>query len=371
MDVQPRNSLVTSILIFTLLFCSSSLASVQCLDVDKNPVDWWIILKLPMRTTPATGGVSYIYMDQKGSQYFSDSTTAITRPSQPVAYTLNQIYKNISSNSVSWVMYNDSPPNDTWYDFYKGHTKGVVAFDDVSGFWLVQSVPKFPPEAAAAAYSYPDSGKLNGQNMLCVSLPVASFNQIGTQFTYSNPHFYSSFLHNENLAPILAAIVNKKIIPVLSPAFHSEKLVSLAGQAFYSFVQTNTYPSPENPDFYSCIANGNAAHCNGGFAHTLNENLFVQSWLNSEVPQPQICGQPYRINDATDYSASAGKYTWTTLIDHSKWAISAAKNSATVCFGDLNRVISQQFRGGGTVCFEDQAVHNLLLEQTTRTDPCP
>lgn len=49
--------------------------------------------------------------------------------------------------------------------------------------------------------------------------------------------------------------------------------------------------------------------------------------------------------------------SWLGTQDHSKWAISApgAADPPVVCVGDLNRMCSQEKRGGGTVCLYDSA----------------
>ena len=45
--------------------------------------------------------------------------------------------------------------------------------------------------------------------------------------------------------------------------------------------------------------------------------------------------------------------------DHSKWGM-AKSGAEFVCVGGINRMSSQQQRGGGTVCFEHPALHTQL-----------
>ena len=56
---------------------------------------------------------------------------------------------------------------------------GDVCFDKTSGFWLVHSIPNFPPRPSFG-YSYPDSGTIYGQTLLCVTYKYSEFNSIGT-----------------------------------------------------------------------------------------------------------------------------------------------------------------------------------------------
>ena len=77
--------------------------------------------------------------------------------------------------------------------FFYGHTKGDLAFDGTSGFWLVHSVPKFPPYADKY-YDYPESGKRYGQSFLCVSFNYSMFNEIALQLLYNGPQIYDYYL---------------------------------------------------------------------------------------------------------------------------------------------------------------------------------
>ena len=90
------------------------------------------------------------------------------------------------------MFYNDEHPNGKT-SFTLGHTKGVIAFDEKSGFWLVHSVPKYPPALEDNdTYDYPHTGQMYGQSFLCISLQTkSSAEQIGTQMLYNHPYIYS------------------------------------------------------------------------------------------------------------------------------------------------------------------------------------
>ena len=75
-----------------------------------------------------------------------------------------------------------------------GHTKGAIAFDNESGFWMVHSVPHYPP-AATDGYGYPHTGHKYGQMYLCITLnSTTTINDIGLQLRYNNPDIHDQHL---------------------------------------------------------------------------------------------------------------------------------------------------------------------------------
>lgn len=109
--------------------------------------------------------------------------------------TLEPVYDKTLNTNLLVVMYNDAPAisdNDTEYDFSKGHTKGVAVANENGGFWLVHSVPKYPPPIETGAYGYPKSGTVYGQSFLCISFKANEMRSVGKQLKMNEPNFYSS-----------------------------------------------------------------------------------------------------------------------------------------------------------------------------------
>lgn len=92
-------------------------------------------------------------------------------------YFLRIIFIHILQNTFH-LLYNDDPPR-LKSNSYKGHAKGVVLFDSKSGFWLIHSVPNFPPKKY---YEYPSSGIRYGQSFLCVSFQTTELGKIGKYY---------------------------------------------------------------------------------------------------------------------------------------------------------------------------------------------
>ena len=87
------------------------------------------------------------------------------------------------------LLYNDEHPDGNT-SFTAGHTKGVVVLGERRGFWLVHSVPKFPP--AAGKYGYPRTGHMYGQTFLCITIETASnADPLGVQAGIPIPSIHS------------------------------------------------------------------------------------------------------------------------------------------------------------------------------------
>uniref|UniRef100_K1Q5K9 Deoxyribonuclease-2-beta n=1 Tax=Magallana gigas TaxID=29159 RepID=K1Q5K9_MAGGI len=74
---------------------------------------------------------------------------------------------------VEYGMYNDEPPNmfnkDWNGNVTSGISKGVYAFDKLTGFWLITSIPKFPP-SKSKGYAFNMAAVQDGHMALCLTL---------------------------------------------------------------------------------------------------------------------------------------------------------------------------------------------------------
>ncbi len=93
---------------------------------------------------------------------------------------------------------------------------------------------------------------------------------------------------------------------------------------------------------------------------TLHADLDCETWIRGPVA-------PHRDNDEihtvegvrmVDLKPLGMPYAWPETRDHAKWAITTKRD--WVCVGDINRMISQEKRGGGTVAFQDKALWRAL-----------
>jgi deoxyribonuclease-2 len=294
------------------------------------------------------------------------STVPLSEQNQAVAYTLQQYYSVMNDPTVFHIMYNDEevppPPmkdgetidNDAIRSGPRveyGHTKGVAFFNRQTGIWLVHSVPLFPP---TNSYSYPASGTIYGQSMLCISFNYNQLAKIGTQLFYNHPDIYSSALptnmaaDNPDLTQLIAGHYKTG-----APAYSIVDLVSAGGNHFQSFAKTAEF----RQDLYDGIV-----------APTLQTPLNVETWRRGS-PVPLNCATAYRVLDVQDMKVGrSAEFKYTK--DHSKLAISTSGLKPSVCIGDINRMTSQFVRGGGTVCISDTAVWAAYRVLVMDTNSC-
>jgi len=325
-------------LVFTI--CAEIHGSVQCIGNNDKPVDWFIVYKLPRLEgnvhEAIQEGVGFYYMDNN-AQYWTLSDTPINATQHAVWYTLEQAYKNAENKDIFYAFYNDQKP-DGGTSLSHGHTKGDLVFDTESGFWLVHSVPHFPP-LVSDGYSYPPSGHTYGQTLMCVSYKTNQLNEIGKQLFFNYPWVYDWNLPESMQAanPDLTLALHGKH-PTDTPWSRTTQLTSLEGQEFVSFAKFTDFEA----DLYDCLV-----------APYLKSPLMVESWQNARGKTASNCSTVFQVINIEELSIEGVAFNETH--DHSKWCVTThldvfQSGRTWVCVGDINRVDTQRKRGGGTVC---------------------
>ncbi|XP_078091145.1 deoxyribonuclease-2-alpha-like [Mustelus asterias] len=342
----PVASLIAACLV------SSATADISCYNNDGQPVDWFIIYKLPKHVSGS--GYTYMYMDpstngwEAGNHSINDSNAAVGR-------TLEKLYKGAGrqTGEMAYVLYNDQSSVNS--HSYGGHTKGVVLLDQKQGFWLVHSTPHFPP-SASEQYEWPESGLKNGQSLLCVTYPYSQFQDIGTQLLYNNPHVYDHSVpppFDTDLVNLTKAATGKQVeLP------HSKRAVTLssaAGKRFTSFAKCRKF----GDDLYS-----------GWVAEFFRSDLLAQTWPNSAHSLQSNCSMDYAVYNVRTITFSASS-SFKSSEDHSKWCVTMPGTGVKwTCIGDINRDEAQEHRGGGTVCTDDPVVWDSFSSLVTSCQSC-
>ncbi|CAL4222618.1 unnamed protein product, partial [Meganyctiphanes norvegica] len=188
-----------------------------------------------------SGGVSSVFSYSESTSSWVMSNISMNSELSMPARTLRRLYfdPNIKENAA-YAMYNDEAPDGS-KSFTKGHTKGVILMTPTGGYWLIHSVPKYPPNPQDG-YSYPSSGHHYGQTMLCISLPVSEADNIGNQLLYNNPYIYESNMPStmSGMFPVLKQVIDGKH-PHKEPWFRITQLTSVGKKSFTSFAKYKKY----------------------------------------------------------------------------------------------------------------------------------
>ena len=89
-------------------------------------------------------------------------------------------------------------------------------------------------------------------------------------------------------------------------------------------------------------------------------DLDVESWIRGAIPPTLDSDGIHKTFDVKyiDLSRLGSPWAWPESKDHAKWGLGV--HSDWVCVGDINRMISQETRGGGTIAFQDDKLWGAL-----------
>lgn len=367
---------------FLLFVCNATnTAAPRCRNEKNQAVDWYVAYKLPKvseSSNPAIReGLAYLYMTSntvdKGWQL---STKRINEKNSIPGNTLAPLYNDSEAQKAFWVLYNDDPPNRPSNGKY-GHAKGAVVVNNRVGFWLIHSVPNFPPvpnsgndsrrrreESIPAPgnkseYNYPSSGESYGQSFLCISVNADQFDLIGLQLMYNQIIVYRQNIpaFAESYPVLMDAVKQKRIRK--APFTSKVKLRSSGSFEFLSFAKSDKWQKDLYDEFV---------------APSLKSDLFAETWLNGRGRLPSDCARTKVYNVVSiNLDVNQLDINFKSSRDHSKWAVAVENkiNQTWVCIGDINRADTQYIRGGGTVCFNHRKVWENYRNSVNDAEPCP
>ncbi|KAL8609598.1 hypothetical protein ACOMHN_023734 [Nucella lapillus] len=334
-------------------------ATMQCLGQKGEPVDWFVVYKVPkLRHSKGTAfgqGHAQFYMDGHNPQW-TLCAQPINETGHAVYYTLEQVYKAKVGSSL-YLMFNDEKPSGTT-SLSHGHTKGTLGFDSQSGFWLIHSAPKFPPKKEQG-YDWADNASDYGQSFLCVSFAYKSLGVLAKQLLFYYPQVYDYNFPASALKdfPQLLDLVNSTRIEHPPYVSVRKDLTSLGGLPLVSFAKFTKFGA----DLYDALV-----------APTLKVPLLVESWQHGKqaVVLPSNCSASYSVYNIHEVQLPGNKY-FTESKDHSKYAMSLSDGHPWLCIGGINRETMQFKRAGGTMCFQHKAAWDAFHAMVTFFLPCP
>jgi deoxyribonuclease-2 len=340
---------------------------LSALNEDGQPVDWWFLYKLPGDCTDSatppvpTSGYEYLYYDPDhptlalSPHTLEDGTGALHQ-------TLAGFFGSVVGGppdaddvpiTTGWVLYNDEIPGATVNNGARGHTKGAIAFDTASdsALWLLHSTPRFPHPRDVR---FPVDEKIYGQTMLCVTLPnIAAAETIAAQMLdEQEPQTYGNFIPEDISAtsPLRELAGMPRVPDQKDPC--TVPFVSRGGKSFECIAKSRNW----GDDFWNDLV-----------GPELKTNLDVETWRRGKLPSTADDDKTHNVTDvlSVDLSALGVPYSWSYTHDHSKWAVST--DPSWVCVADINRQVSQEKRGGGSICFQEEPLWKALVSIQTET----
>ncbi len=322
-------------------------SNISALDEKGKAVDWWFAYKVPKlgkaAKVPTATGYEYIYYDPNIKKVVQ-SANLLTDGKGALDLTLKAVFKN-SSSTTGWILYNDEMPEDANRNDSSsyGHTKGVIAFDlaTKSAFWLLHSWPKFA-DPVASGMPTPEYG----QTFLCISIDLATASKIAAQMAnHQIPQVYlpelPTKLDENDPLHILTQTLDANV------AANSDVLdyKSRGGLDFKVIAKNRKW----NKDFWIDLV-----------GPALKSDINVETWIRGKIPPTLDSDGIHKTFDVKyiDLSPLGVPWNWPETHDHAKWGISV--DSDWVCIGDINRMISQEKRGGGTIAFQDATLWKAL-----------
>lgn len=322
-------------------------AQITALDEAGKPVDWWFAYKVPKLTKDAESdsatGYEYAYFDPSYPELVQ-SPHLLTDEAGAVKATLAALF---SDPDAGWILYNDERPPDVGGadSGADGHTKGILGFDVTSGtgLWLLHSWPKYP-DAVPAPTAMPTP--IYGQTFLCLSLNLATLEQIAAQMVdHQVPQVYNSRMPDAlpQTSPLrtLAAPLDP------NPAGDSNVIdcKTVGGMPFKVIAKNRGW----GRDFWNDLV-----------GPTLGADMDVETWIRGKIPPTLDSDGIHKTFDVkyVDLAPLGIPFTWPETHDHAKWGVTVT--GGWVCVGDINRMVSQEKRGGGTIAFQNDTLWSNL-----------
>lgn len=324
--------------------------SISALDENGKAVDWWFMYKVPELTkgvnNDSATGYEYVYFDAD-SKEVAKSRYVINEDKGALNQTLDAVFKS-PDKTTGWILYNDEKPADAGGsdNGNLGHTKGVIAFDTKSktAYWLLHSWPKFADPKATK-----DPTPRYGQTYLCLSLDLATAGKIAAQMsTHQEPQTYLCNTANLPKAdPIFK--LSQSLTPNPPKLDDSIDLKTRGGMPFKVIAKNREW----NGDFWNDLV-----------GPTLKDDIDVETWIRGPIPPIADRDGIHKTFDIKfiNLGPLGAHWAWPETHDHAKWGITT--HDPWICVGDINRMISQRKRGGGTIAFQNR----VLWQGLSKTD---
>jgi len=221
-------------------------------------------------------------------------------------------------------------------------------YSPTESLYITHSIPLYP--------NFTSTGQINttvdysqtvyAQDLMCVSMSTTNlFSLLGLMALIQPDVYYSNIvLRNDNVSMVIG-----DLLPSLPP---SAGFVFKENGFRFSYVAKSQFSGLDLWD----------NSVSGFFKSGLNVESWGRPYMASSCP-PTI---PYPVLNIVNIRV--GDYAWKDTQDHSKWAL--VTDLSVVCYGDMNRMVSQRVRGGGALCLDSQGFYDAHRSIIVSVDPC-
>lgn len=329
---------------------------ISPVDESGEPIDWWFAYKVPRlakeSNAPSATGYEYIYYDPRVGDV-TKSPNLLTDGSGALDLTLNGLFDS-PKETTGWILYNDEMPADAnRHDSGRfGHTKGVIAFDTASktALWLLHSWPKFADPRASDMPT-----PIYGQTFICLSMDMATASRIANQMmNHQEPQVYLPRIPNSLSKDDPLYLISQKVNPNALAAADVIDCETRGGLPFKVIAKNRKW----GEDFWIDLV-----------GPTLKSDMDVETWIRGKIPPTLDNDGIHKTFDVKyiDLSPLGIPWAWPETHDHAKWGLTV--DSDWVCVGDINRMISQEKRGGGTIALQDEKLWAALSKTDLMVAP--
>jgi deoxyribonuclease-2 len=320
---------------------------LSALDENGKPVDWWFLYKVPQLAKDAKSasatGYEYVYYDRQVGK-LARSPNRLTDGKGALDQTLATVFAQ-KSPTVGWILYNDEKPADAGGpdNGALGHTKGVIAFDlaNQTAFWLIHSWPKYA-DPGAKGLPTPEYG----QTFLCLTIDLATAGKLATQMaSHQEPQVYLP-RKPDKLAKSDPLYLITEALNANAPGDSDAADYTTRGKLAFKVIAKNR---KWGKDFWNDLV-----------GPTLKADMNVETWIRGKIPPVLDADGVHKTFDVKyiDLNPLGVPFAWPETHDHAKWGLT--KTDHWICCGDINRMVSQENRGGGTVALQDEALWTAL-----------
>lgn len=170
------------------------------------------------------------------------------------------------------------------------YVEGVFAGDKQQGFWLIHSLPRFPPRSKEGQFVYPHNGIVYGQTFLCLSVQAANYDAIAKLLFQNQPWIYETSSSDAPIVkthPTLESVMRKE--HVKQPPWSTKvTFATAAGERVVAFGKAAQF----GHDLYDSLV-----------APSMREELWVESWRHGNSNLKSNCSATYHVLNILKYVA--------------------------------------------------------------------